>query len=452
MAPRMELDRAFALGREVVAASSADETEVTVEAVEEGFVRFADIGPTQNGDRARLEVSIRARFRVRGGFREARAVAGSDEPAEWKSALARAIELARVSPVNEETPPLEGEVDVPVTTADRDTVSHGFAPKADWVREAVRACEENDLRPAGLVRTTGCVRALVNSVGREVGGGTARAHFSLTASGPNGAGIGTATCPRVAELDPTAAIERAVRKAVRAQSPSPLDPGEYTVVLEPAAVSAILLFASYYGFGAREVEEQSSFLCDRIGTRAFADSVTIRDDVRHRMSPGLPFDGEGNPKRSVTLVDAGILQDPVTDRHYAAKLGLPCTGHAAPQPSTEGPAARNLVVEPGTQSIEELIGGVTRGLLVTQFHYTNMIEPRALTLTGMTRNGTFLIEKGEVSHAVKNLRFTDTLVRALANVTGVGRRPEVAGALFNGEVITPALRVEGFRFTSCTDF
>ena len=142
----------------------------------------------------------------------------------------------------------------------------------------------------------------------------------------------------------------------------------------------------------------------------------------------------------------------MTDRVYAARLGIPCTGHSAPQPSTDGPAARNLVVEAGDESFVDLVAGVERGLLVSQFHYTNMIEPRDLTLTGMTRNGTFLIENGEVKGAVRNLRFTDTLVRCLADVTGVGDTPEVAGALFDGEVVTPALRIDGFRFTSCTEF
>ncbi len=448
----LDLAEALALAHQVAEVSSADETEVTVDSQVEGFVRFADVGPTQCGDRSRLAVAIRARFREGGGFREARSVAVSAESADWRRALERALELARISPVNEEALPLEGPVDVPVTAGDPETLAHGFEPKAEWVRAALAACADNDLRPAGLARTMGTTRAVASSVGRAVCGQYSRAHLSLTATGNDGSGVAMASAPAVALLGAEETVERAVTKAVRAQGPSAIEPGEYTVVLEPAAVSAILLFASYYGFGAREVDESSSFLCDRIGEKVFADGVTIRDDVFEPTSPGLPFDGEGNPKQRVILVEGGIPRGPVTDRTYARKLGLPCTGHAMPQPSVEGPRAGNLVVAPGTSSLDELIAGVDRGLLVSQFHYTNMIEPRDLTLTGMTRNGTFLIDNGEVKGPVKNLRFTDKLVRALAAVTGVGDRPEAAGALFEGEVITPPVRVDGFRFTSCSDF
>ena len=128
------------------------------------------------------------------------------------------------------------------------------------------------------------------------------------------------------------------------------------------------------------------------------------------------------------------------------------TGHAVQQPSPSGPTCQNLVLSAGDSSLEDLVSGVQRGLLVTQFHYTNMIEPQELTLTGMTRNGLFAIEGGCIAHAVKNLRFTQTLVGALQNVTGVGNSQEVAGALFDGEVICPALRIDNFRFTSTADF
>lgn len=447
----LEPEAALELGRRVVEASRADETEVTIDAEAEGFVRFADVGPTQNADRTRIAIGIRARWREGNGYREARAVAGSTEPTDWRAALERALELARISPVNEEARPLAGEVEVPATHGDPGTLAHGFHEKSRWVRSALDACAEHSLLPAGLARSFRRGRTIVNSVGRAVTGEIARAQLALTATGPEGSGIGTASVPRVDELDADQVVRCAVDKAVRAQAPRRIEPGEYTVVLEPSAVSSVLLFASYYGFGAREVEEQASFLCDRIGRPVFADELTIRDDVLDPAAPGLPFDGEGNRKQRVVLIDRGTPLGPVTDRVYARRLGVPCTGHAAPQPSVEGPSAQNLVLQTGDRSLESLIGGVERGLLVTQFHYTNMIEPRDLTLTGMTRNGTFLIEKGEVKHAVNNLRFTHPLVRALTDVSGIGDRATASSALFHGEIVTPPLRIENFRFTSASD-
>ena len=198
--------------------------------------------------------------------------------------------------------------------------------------------------------------------------------------------------------------------------------------------------------------EESSFLCGRSGEKLFPDSVSLADDANNAVYAGLPFDGEGTPRQRVELISAGTLGGPVTDQNTASKMGVPCTGHSLPQPNTHGPMATNLVLASGSESAESMLAGVERGLLVTQFHYTNLIEPRELTLTGMTRNGTFLVENGAVTGAVKNLRFTQSLVEALANVRAVGDRQEVAGALFDGEVVTPALAIDDFRFTSASDF
>ncbi|MEM7305776.1 MAG: metallopeptidase TldD-related protein [Planctomycetota bacterium] len=445
-------DEASRIGARVLDASRADETEVTINSEVDRFARYADVGPTQSADRERVEVSIRVRFRGDDGWREARASAGATSEREVLAALARATELAGKSPANPDALPLGGPVEVRAHELDEATLAHGFDAKARWIGDAVAQAKSAGLEPSGLARTTALARSIQSSSGRDVYGLHQRAAFSLTATGPSGSGFGEVISKDAALLDPAAATERAVGKARGAQDPIGVDPGEWTVVLEPNAVSSILLFASYHGFGAREVSEESSFLCGRIGEQVFAPGLTIADDAGNDVYPGLPFDGEGTPREAVTLVDRGRLTGPVTDAVYAKKLGLPCTGHAARQPSGEGPSAINLVVGAGDRSVDELIAGVDRGLLVTQFHYTNMIEPRDLTLTGMTRNGTFLIEGGELKGAVKNLRFTETLVGAMSRVAAVGAEREVAGALFDGEIVSPGLRIDGFRFTSTTDF
>ena len=278
--------------------------------------------------------------------------------------------------------------------------------------------------------------------------------MSLTASDPagGGAGFGDAISQSAGDVNIDRVIQRAVSKGEMNRSPEGIEPGRYTVVLEPNAVSSLLLFAGYQGLGAQDVAEEASFLCGRRGERAFSEQVSLFDDARNDHYGGLAFDWEGSPKQRVDLVKDGVLGDPVTDRLWASKLGVENTGHAYPQPNTFGPKPGNMVLAGGDQSMEELIAGVDRGLLVTQLHYTNMIDPRDLLLTGMTRNGTFLIEDGVVTRPVKNLRFTESLVNAMASVSGVGRELEVAGALFDGEIVCPALRIENFRFTSSTDF
>jgi len=459
----LQQDHALDVCRELVEASPADQTEVTLECVEDRFVRYADEGPTQTADRERYDLSVRVRLNAGdgeakgpfAGWREARATCGSLDPADTKAALERALTLAEVSEPNADLVPMGGPCVVQETALERPTMDHTFREKAAWVEDARNACEAQQLVPSGLAQTTAVTRTLVNSQGRAVHGARTRAAFSLTASpaaGEGGSGFAEAIHKNVEKLDVAGTIARAVDKAARSRHTEGIEAGEYTVVLEPAAVSSLLLFAGYHGFGAREVHEKSSFLCGRVGERIFPVELELSDHAANDVCPGFLFDGEGSPRERVGLLEDGALQGPVTDERWARKMGLPNTGHGRSQPSPGGPTTSNLCLAAGDKSLEQLIAGVERGLLISQLHYTNMIEPRNLTLTGMTRNGTFLIDRGQVGTAVKNLRFTQSLVEALQRVTGVGGEVDVAGALFDGEVVCPALRIERFQFTSTTDF
>lgn len=451
MRPILEPDQARELASAAVQCSAADETEVTVDERYERFARFSAQGPTQDAERGKLTVSVRVRVRDGSAVREARASVGSDDAGAIARTTERAIALARISPPREAVPELGGKVQVPETTLARPTIDHDFREKAEWIEPALSACHDVDLAPAGLGVTTGLQTTLVNSSGRDVSARRSRASLSLTATGPDGAGMGFQIAKDADDIDAEGVVARAVQKASAGRDPQILGPGEYTVVLEPAAISSLLLFGAYHGFGAQDVHEESSFLCGRIGEQLFPEQLDLVDDVENEVYPGIPFDGEGSPRRRVPLLSGGALRGPVTSAHWARQLGCENTGHGQPQPSAHGPAPENMVLAAGDSSLEELIEGVERGLLVTQFHYTNMIEPRDLSLTGMTRNGTFLIENGEVKHAVRNLRFTDSLVSILQAVDAVGTRREVAGALFDGEVLCPAVRTS-VRFTSTSPF
>jgi PmbA protein len=167
---------------------------------------------------------------------------------------------------------------------------------------------------------------------------------------------------------------------------------------------------------------------------------------------GHTFDGEGMPRSPLALIERGVATNVVHDRATAHRFGCRTTGHATPQPSSSGPLASNLVLATGEGGTEALLRGVDRGILVTQFHYTNMVEPTKLTLTGMTRNGTFLVERGEVARAVRNLRFTQSLVEALGRVTGLGGDATLCSALFGGHTVVPSVRIDGFHFSSGTEF
>jgi PmbA protein len=454
------LDAASELVELAFAKESVHEAEAIISLTVNSFVRFADTGPTQSAERAKIDVHLRVRREADGQFFEASAEGQSLDEVAMDKLIEQASSIAAISPAMQTPLELGGPVEVSLGSCDSATLTHGPREKAIAIKRALAAAKAVDASPAGLYDTTGHAVALANSKGRQVRNETSRASFALTVTGPSEGGLGGSGWAEtirssVGELDIDGTIERAIAKAAIGQERGAVEPGEYTVILEPAAVSSLLLFASYYGFGAKEVAEQSSFLCDRIGTRAFADKITIHDNWDHPMYQTCSFDGEGSPKRVVPLVDAGVLQKPVTDRRFAVLNGGSAddsTGHGDVQPSGSGPSAGSLCVDAGTTSNADLIAGVERGLLITQFHYTNLIDPREMSLTGMTRNGLFLIENGRIVQPLKNLRFTESLLRAMERVTDVGSQLDISGALFDGEVITPALRIDGFRFTSATDF
>ena len=454
------LDAATELVERAFERKTVSEAEATITLTVNSFARFADTGPTQSAERAKLDVHLRIRREADGQIFEAAASGQALDEIAMDKLIDQADSIAAISPAVGTPIELGGTVDVSTGSCDAATLTHGPAEKALAIKKAIAATQAVGGTPAGLYDTTGRAVVIANSRGRQVRNETTRASFALTVTGPSDDGLGGsgwAECIRgsVGELDIDGVIERAIAKAAIGQERGAVEPGDYTVVLEPAAVSSLLLFASYYGFGAKDVAEESSFLCGRIGEKAFAESVTIVDNWNHPMYQSRSFDGEGSPKRVTPLVTAGVLENPVTDRTFAVRTGGQAdesTGHADTQPSGGGPSATCLCVDAGRVSSADLIVGVKRGLLVTQFHYTNLIDPREMMLTGMTRNGLFLIEDGKVIQPLKNLRFTESLLRAMANVAAVGSELDISGALFDGEVVTPPLRIDGFRFTSSTDF
>jgi len=451
----LEEDHAFEIADAVLAASEADETEVAIHCVEDRFVRFGHEGPTQSADRERYDLAVRVRFRDGGGFREAKASSGSLDEASVLDALGRAEILARVASPDPGAVPLDGAVEVEGTAPSRPTQDHSFKEKAEWIEAALRRCESEGLHGGGLARTTVASRSLINSAGRRVHGATSRAEFALTCAdgGADAETVGGSASSAsvrcfVDQVDVEGVIEDAVTSAVRARDPEDVEASPMDVLLEPQAVAALMTFTSGMGFGARGFHEGSSFLTGRVGERLFAEGISISDDPTHPDLRGLRFDGEGTPRGAHALVSSGTAHGPVTDASWAHQLGLPNTGHSQAQPSTDGPSAGHLVVAEGDLSREELLERLGDGLLVRQLHYVNVVEPRELVLTGMTRGGVFRVKDGVVGGAIGNLRFTQSLVEALGAVDGVGDRATRVGSLMGGELVAPSLLIRGFQFTS----
>jgi predicted Zn-dependent protease len=224
-------------------------------------------------------------------------------------------------------------------------------------------------------------------------------------------------------------------------------------VLEPAAVSTIAGFLSWIGFAGRAYHEGRSCLSGKAGRRVAAAGISIRDDGLAPGIPGVGFDFEGVPKQRVELIRDGVFIDAVYDLRTAhrAKRSHGSTGHGLPSPNPEGPFPMHLSMSPGDASLEEMVASTDRGLLVTRFHYANVVNPMDSSITGMTRDGTFLIEHGQVVRPVRNLRFTQSILAALAEVSMIGRDTELASEFFYSASRVPALKVDAFHFSGVSD-
>jgi predicted Zn-dependent protease len=289
--------------------------------------------------------------------------------------------------------------------------------------------------------------AFANSAGQRAEGRETGADIDGIARTPTSDGSGRISSVRLADVDGRAAGERAGRKARDGADPTNLEPGRYEVVLEPQCMADILLFLFVYGFNGRAVEEGRSFV--RLGERQFDQRITIRDDAADPRQVGIGFDAEGTPKRRVDCVADGVTCGVIHTRRTAAKAGTESTGHAVEGADAFGALPLNVVVTAGDRTTEELVGSVKRGLLVTDFWYTRILDPRTQVVTGLTRNGVWLIEDGRIARPVSNLRFTQSFVEALAPgaVLGVSSDRRLMYDEFGTGTLAPALHLASWNFT-----
>ena len=237
-----------------------------------------------------------------------------------------------------------------------------------------------------------------------------------------------------------------IDKAQRNQNAQPVEPGVYEVVLEEYAVAEMLEFMSFMGFSALAAQEERSFM--RLGEKITGDQVSIWDDGLDRTGLPASFDFEGVPKQRVDLITGGVASGLVYDMQTAQRAGRESTGHGLPAPNTEGPFAVNLFMQPGTAAKAELASDIKRGIWVTRFWYVRIVHPKASIITGMTREGTFLIENGRITRPVKDLRFTQSVLEALQGTLALSRSTKLEIGEFIGASRVPAVRLKAFTFTS----
>jgi predicted Zn-dependent protease len=315
---------------------------------------------------------------------------------------------------------------------------------------------------AGIFSSSETVEGIFNSRGLSDWHTQTSAEISITMLAQDSSGWQKANSPNVASLNAEAVAEIATRKAAESAAPKEIAPGKYTVILEPAAVLDTVGFA-FYDFGGLAILDQRSFLSNRIGTRLFGENISIWDDVAHPLQSGSPFDGEGMRRQKVQLVEDGIVKRLVYARasaekmkksEYADKVGpIEATGHGFPIPNEMGEAPMNIVFEGlrDPKTVEQMIASTERGILVTRLWYIREVDPYEKILTGMTRDGTFLVENGKVVCGLRNFRFNQSLIDMLSNVEEMSAPVRTSGEE-SFDMVVPAMKVREFNFTEVTKF
>jgi PmbA protein len=371
---------------------------------------------------------------------------------EAVAALARRAEtMARVTQKADFEIGLAGPVGpLPPERFDQATAAADPALQIEDAQGVLLLARTRGLEAAGVFLCAAHSEAIANTAGLRVFARATEAEAAITMRrvlGNGGtSGYGAAAAWRANEIHPEEIAAAAANKALWGGPPARVPRGEYTVVLEPLAVAELLLFLSE-GFNARSVLEDDSFLTGKVGQTLMSPRFTLTDDVTHPLQRGIPFDGEGVPKRRVRLVDQGRIAGLLFDRATAARMKAEPTGHGYAIPNPDGAEAHHLVLEPGAHPRERLVSECERGILVTRFWYARPVDPGTCTVTGLTRDGTFLIEDGRVTRRLEDLRWNESLLEAFARLDAVGDRPAVV-PMEDLTVVTPPVRIPGFHFTA----
>jgi len=444
-------------------ASPTTEAEVTVDQTDLALTRFANSFIHQN--LAESISTVRLRLHTDG-----RTATGSTTVTDGdglRALVERTVTAALLCPPDPLWPGLAPAATVaPAPPVDEETAYADPGARAARVRAFVLAAD--GLEAAGYCSTLRWAISFANSAGQSATAETAEAAMDAIARAGTCDGVARLAANRLADLDGAVLGARAAAKAVASKDPVELPPGRYEVVLEPTAVVDLLQLMAIYGFNGKSVAERQSFV--ELNAAQFDPAVTLVDDPLDAGGAGLPFDVEGTPKRRLTLVDAGVTRAVAHDRRSAAQVGAESTGHAMPGAASWGAIATNVQLLPAgdragdragappaeiegpvaDSAAAALVAQVGRGLLVTDNWYTRVLDPRTLVVTGLTRNGVWLIEDGQITQPVQNLRFTQSYPDALGSggVLGIGTH---SVALPSGWGImtyrAPALRLASWNYT-----
>jgi predicted Zn-dependent protease len=437
----------FAIVQRVAKSCGVADVEALFAAHRDALTRFANNTIHQNVAEQAQWLSVRVVL----DHKTARATTNRFDADSIRATVEQAIALTKsVAPDPDLLPLVEPAAVREVQRYHPATAAATPDHRARAVADAIRLVESAKQIAAGIYSTGQTVEAILNSKGVEAWHPETLAQFSITAMAGDSSGWAKASAVAYDTFDLLELTRQASEKARLSETPREIAPGRYTVVLEPAAVLD-LLGQMFGDFSATAMLDKRSFLTDRLGTKLFGENIHISDDVAHPLQAGVPFDGEGVPRQKLALVEAGVPRELAYARSSAHRANVAPTGHGFPLPNEVGEAPLNIVIAGGDTLIERMIASSERGVLVTRLWYIREVDPYEKIMTGMTRDGTFLIEDGRVVCGLRNFRFNQGIIELLNHVEALSPSQRASGEE-TFDMVVPAMKVRDFHFTEVTRF
>jgi PmbA protein len=420
--------------------------EVYIATMDEALTRFANNTIHQNVSESNVQIILRALV----GLRSGTAATNRLDDAALDVLVEAALTHARISPEDPDDVGLAQPAAVQHAEAvDLATAECSPERRALPVKAVCRRAMQAGLTAAGALSTTLVETAIANSQGVFVYHPHTECDFQTTVMSEDSSGRAEGFGWKMVDVAVESLGEQAIKTTLRGRAPRLIEPGEFAVVLSPYAVLDIISNLNMHGISGQSLLDGRSWMDGLQGTQAMSPAVSLWDDACDPRGLPMPFDGEGQARQRTDIVRQGVVGGAVYDRYTARKASQQSTGHAiSPDWRTMGPIATNLFMAPGEATWDELIAGTQRGVLVTRFWYTRLVHPRGCLMTGMTRDGAFWIENGEIAFGIKNLRFTQAYVEALAQVSAVSAQDYLLRTAYVPVYARiPALKLERFRFT-----
>lgn len=441
--PILTKDEAQALMKKVLALSKADECEVNLTGSDGGNIRYARNAVSTSGGISQSNLVIQSSF----GKKMGTTTINEFDDVSLEKAVRRSEELASLAPENPEFVPnlgpqtyLESKTYVPETAA----VSSKL--RADAVAESLKIAKDNNLTAAGFMENSAGFSAMMNSSGLFAYNTSTNVNFNVTLRTVDGKGSGYASkgYNDITKLDAATATRFAAQKASGSANAKAIEPGKYTVILEPAA-AIVLLESIFFAMDARSADEGRSFLSKpggktKLGEKMVDERVTIYSDPQNPELPASTWSQDGRPQEKIAWIEKGVMKNLYYSRYWAKQKNV----KAVPTPDA-------VIMEGGKASLEDLIKGTERGILVTRLWYIRAVDPQTLLYTGLTRDGTFYIENGQIKFPIKNFRFNESPIIMLNNLDELGKPERTVSGESGIHALIPPMKIRDFTFTSLSD-